>query len=73
MIGISICVACKHFISIKKSEKGHSYCPAFPNGIPDNIMHRGTHDKVVSGQVGEYVFDCKEDFPLYERWKNGKW
>jgi len=64
MITFSICVFCKHFVSAKKSEKGHSYCPAFPDGVPGSIIHSGkrnAHSQVVKGQVGTTVFECKDD------------
>ena len=60
MIGFSICTYCKHFVSIKKSKKGHSYCSAYPNGIPNNIIHSSslsTHEKVISGQTGNTTFE----------------
>jgi len=64
MINFSICTYCKYFVSIKKSKKGHSYCAAFPNGIPNEIIHSSksnTHSKVLKGQVGTTVFECIDD------------
>ena len=64
MINFSICTYCKHFVSIKKSKKGHSYCSSFPDGIPNEIIHSSkseTHSKVVKGQVGTTIFECIGD------------
>lgn len=63
-ITIPECMYCKHFVSIKKSEKGYSYCTAFPDGIPPEIFHSSktdVHSKVLDGQVGNTVFECIDD------------
>jgi len=64
MIGFSICTYCKHFVPLKKSKKEHSYCSAFPDGIPNEIIHsskHNSHNKVIEGQAGTTVFECIDD------------
>lgn len=46
----SQCAVCKNYVLGKK-------CWAFPDGIPDDVFKdRVTHDHVIEGQFGEYVF-----------------
>ena len=64
MINFSICGFCKHFVPLKKSVKVHSYCSAFPDGIPNEIIHSpksDIHSKVLEGQAGTTVFECIDD------------
>ena len=52
------CVFCKH---IDKGEK--MFCKAFPNGIPEEVMFREIeHDKVLDGQVGDFIYEEYEEF-----------
>ncbi|MGI6047923.1 MAG: hypothetical protein ACOYEG_07945 [Petrimonas sp.] len=61
-ITIPECAFCKHYISIKKSKKGRSYCVAFPEGVPPEIMHSwGKHKTPVKGQLGKIVFECTDE------------
>jgi len=56
-----LCTVCKHF-------KPKTFtCPAFPKGIPSDIMEGFMfHTTVFRNQVGEYVFEPKPDFKLQE-------
>lgn len=47
---VSQCANCVHF-------KNGYICPAFPNGIPENLLE-GTqqHNSLIKGQTGDYVF-----------------
>jgi hypothetical protein len=52
-----ICQGCDHFCA--NNEDGLSIgCRAFPggNGIPNFIEDKHSHDKVVEGQVGNFVY-----------------
>lgn len=50
----SVCTRCKHFNLIEKN------CRAFPVGIPDKLLSgEMKHDKVLSGQKGNTVFEAK--------------
>lgn len=50
------CLNCK-FLDVENGG-----CLAFPNGIPLEITEGIIeHDKVIEGQVGEYVFEKDED------------
>lgn len=53
--GRSQCSSCEHM-----SDEGD--CPAFPKGIPDAIFNNDVeHDRVMLGQVGDYVFTSIPD------------
>lgn len=48
----SQCAYCKHF------HAEDYYCPAYPNGIPDDLLNgKELHNKVRTGQTGNVVFD----------------
>lgn len=47
-----ICFRCKH-MGVE--------CPAFPDGIVEEIIRSNSHDKPIAGQVGNYVFEPIED------------
>lgn len=32
-------------------------CPAFPEGIPDEILLTNEHDKIIEGQIGKFIFE----------------
>ena len=54
---IYLCYGCKHF------RPKTFTCPAFPKGIPSDIMEGFMpHTTVFRNQVGEYVFEPKPDF-----------
>lgn len=46
-----ICSRCKHF---RRFEGG---CNAFPDGIPDEIISTGTHDRPLPDQGNDIVFE----------------
>jgi len=51
------CYGCKHF------NPRTFTCPAFPKGIPSDIIEGFMpHTTVFRNQVGEYVFEPKPDF-----------
>jgi hypothetical protein len=47
-----ICENCKYFYD----HEPRVPCPAFPKGIPDEIIGENDHSKVIPGQVGDYIF-----------------
>lgn len=59
-----VCQNCKYFTPDRIVEPGEVTaavtCRAFPNGIPDRFLV-SKHTKVVSEQVGEYVFSPTQD------------
>ena len=49
---------CLHCINYE----GHLKCPAFPEGIPHNILlDIVSHDSLIEGQEGELVFERKNE------------
>jgi len=53
-----LCLGCKHFRSRELA------CPAFPNGIPSDVLEGFLpHVEVLPGQRGAYVFEPKEKIP----------
>ena len=47
---------CNECIHLKDEGK----CLAFPDGIPVEILNNNKfHDKIITGQVGKYVFEKK--------------
>ena len=57
-----LCLGCKHFQSRKLA------CPAFPNGIPSDVLEGFLpHVEVLPGQKGAYVFEPKEKIPELTR------
>lgn len=58
-IGLSkiVCTDCKHLI--RDEEKALLSCPAFPEGLPDEVL-REKHTEVLPNQVGDYVFTPKD-------------
>jgi hypothetical protein len=58
MASIFYCIKCAWF-------QGNGKCAAFPNGIPESIK-KGieSHDEVVKGQEGEFVFTLPKDVKL---------
>jgi hypothetical protein len=46
-----ICFNCKH------SKIGELGCAAFPDGIPEEILHKNKHDKPIKGQINNIVFE----------------
>jgi len=60
-----ICINCKHLDMMKhlsddNIEDGKYFCPAYPDGIPDEILHGDDdHVKVRPDQVGDYKFTFK--------------
>lgn len=62
MISIMKCVTCKHFL-LEKSNRDKNVCLAFPDGIPLKYrIETESHDKVVKGQTGEYVYEKKAGY-----------
>lgn len=60
MIPGGACLFCHHLLFweelLSQSEDERGKCKAFPDGIPDDIWFRGLeHDKVMPGQVGDFV------------------
>ena len=50
-----VCVECKHNFSFARLT-----CKAFPKEIPVEILNNNKfHDKIITGQVGKYVFEKK--------------
>jgi hypothetical protein len=50
-IAILLCPSCQYYLSKQK-------CKAFPDGIPNDIFDADkTHDKLVEGQTGDFVFE----------------
>ena len=45
-----ICFRCKNWIEFQG-------CPAFPDGIPDEILETNEHSEVIKGQIGKFIFD----------------
>lgn len=46
---------CAHCEFFKQYED--CICVAFPEGIPDDLLEgKSKHDKILKGQVGDYVF-----------------
>ena len=55
----SDCINCKHLIDFFSEP---ATCKAFPKGISWDILDGEIkHDKHISGQVGDYVFELKQD------------
>ena len=52
-----ICFGCEHFC-LNNDDGLRSGCRAFPDvkGIPNWVGNKNSHDKVVKGQVGDYVY-----------------
>ena len=52
----SICSGCEYFWA-NSDDEFEGPCRAFPDGIPYNeIGSKYSHDKVIEGQVGDYVY-----------------
>jgi hypothetical protein len=45
-----ICFRCKNYENIIG-------CPAFPEGIPDEILLTNEHSEIIEGQIGKFIFD----------------
>ena len=52
-----ICFRCKNWIEFKG-------CPAFPDGIPDEILETNEHSEIIKGQIGKFIFDPIDDDEL---------
>lgn len=46
-----ICLKCKHF-----GKPNGFGCRAFPGDIPYGYPPKNKHDKILDGQVGDYIF-----------------
>jgi hypothetical protein len=59
IISVSICESeCKHFYQ----DKDGFTCRAFPKGIPKEIIDgKIEHDVIIKGQVGNFVFEEREE------------
>jgi hypothetical protein len=58
----SNCAMCEHYVN------GTGTCKAFPNGIPNKFfMQTESHDKVVKGQKGDFVFMVRLPDSLREK------
>ena len=53
-----ICAKCKHF---RRFEGG---CSAFPDGIPDEIIDAGNHDRPLPDQGNDIVFESDDPAAL---------
>ena len=52
----SSCGSCKHF------RKDDFYCPAYPDGIPDELLSgKKQHDQVRKDQTGNTIFEEEPD------------
>lgn len=47
----NICMKCEHF----KQHDGFG-CRAYPDGMPHGYPPNNKHNKILKGQVGDYVF-----------------
>lgn len=57
----NLCIKCKHRFENTK-------CKAFPNRIPKEILGGLIrHEIVIEGQVGDYVYEIKEEFKEIEK------
>ena len=64
-----ICQGCDHFCTNNKDGLSIG-CRAFPsgNGIPSFIEDKYSHDKVIEGQVGNFVYTpSKRKHSIYGR------
>jgi len=52
---VFICGKCKHFFANIVGESRFG-CRAFPDEIPDGIGGINSHNEVIEGQVGDFVF-----------------
>ncbi len=44
------CWDCKHYaVGLR--------CKAYPKGISEDVLIKMSHDKVIKGQTGEYIFE----------------
>lgn len=60
------CLHCIHAIGTWGVEE-RGRCAAFPDGIPDDIwFSETTHDKVIPGQVGDFVCVMDEPVPVFD-------
>lgn len=50
----SPCFSCRLFT---QSSDGEHTCPAFPDGIPIEVLVGEPHTEVVPGQTGTFVFE----------------
>jgi hypothetical protein len=49
---LSVCNRCKHFDVFDYT------CPAFPEGIPDELLAgKAQHNEVLKGQTGDTIFE----------------
>lgn len=65
-----MCLMCVHYVPKTESPVGRPTCPAFPNGIPQNIFHGpddwfipDPHLEPVEGQIGDTVFTLDPELP----------
>jgi len=63
-----ICYGCDHFCA-NNNDGLKGGCRAFPNGHkPDNICLPHSHDVVLDGQVGNFVYTpAKKEFNRYKQ------
>ena len=62
-----ICQGCDHFCS-NNDDGLLTGCRAFPDGIPSFIENKHSHDKIIEGQVGTFVYTpSKRKLSLYGR------
>ena len=50
-----ICWGCEHYCNNNDDDLKMG-CHAFPKGILDEIGSKHSHDKIIKGQVGNYVY-----------------
>ena len=61
----SICFGCEH-CHINNGDNLLVGCRAFPEGVPENIGWKHSHDEIVEGQIGDYVYKrAKKDFDRF--------
>lgn len=65
----SRCHICEHFCRNNNDGLGCG-CRAFPDGIPEEARAGYSHDSIIQGQVGDYVFTPRDENNLtdFAKW-----
>ena len=67
LIAKSVCLGCDHF-SLNNDDKLFHGCRAFPDGIPRWIGLKHSHDVIIDGQVGDFIYTpAKKEFNIVGR------
>jgi hypothetical protein len=56
----NICLVCEHFCLNNHDENLMCGCRAFPEGIPQTVHEPHSHDRVITGQIGDFVYKKSE-------------